>query len=510
MGRYRLVGASAVPLAQRYADQGMVLAFGFNPAEAARSFAAATVLDPDCAACWWGLAWALGPTINADTAPDDVPRVEQAVARAVEHAKRATPRMRDLIAALAVRHPRGRPIDEQGYAERMRLLAKRYPDDADVLFLAGESILNLHPYDWWERDGRAKPWTPEIEQLFGEALERDPDHPGANHYVVHLYESSRTPEKGVPSADRLVNLVPGSGHLLHMPAHVYMRTGRYAEASAANRRSIAADVRYLAQVDAQGAYRVGYVAHNHHFLWASAAMQGRSKEAIEAAGAAWPAACGPKPGDRSTAILQHYYALPLYARVRFGKWDELLTDTLPPDVAEPYPMAVWHYARGTALVRKGRQADARAALERLDRIAADPALKDARIKNINAAAVLARIAALTLRADLEWSNRRPERATPLLAQAVALEDGLTYDEPHLWLAPTRHALGAALLAEGRGRDAERVYREDLAHYPENGWSLTGLARALRMQGRNEAAKDVDTRVREAWRDADVPITASRF
>jgi tetratricopeptide (TPR) repeat protein len=510
MGSYRLTGASEVPQAQRYADQGMVLAFGFNPAEAARSFTAATVLDPDAAACWWGLAWALGPTINADIASDDAPRVEQAVARAVEHSKRATPRMRDLIGALAVRHPRGRAIDEAGYAERMRALAKRYPDDADVLFLAGESILNLHPYDWWERDGRTKPWTPEIESLFAAALARDPDHPGANHYVVHLYESSRTPEKGVPSADRLVNLVPGSGHLLHMPAHVYMRTGRFAEASAANRRSIAADVRYLAQVDAQGAYRVGYVAHNHHFLWASAAMQGRSKEAIEAAGAAWPAACGPKPGDRSTAILQHYYALPLYARVRFGKWDELLTDTLPPDVAEPYPMAVWHYARGTALLRKGRHTDARAALERLDRIAADPALKDTRIKNINAAAVLARIAALTLRADLEWSNRRPERASPLLAQAVALEDGLTYDEPHLWLAPTRHALGAALLAEGRGRDAERVYREDLAHYPENGWSLTGLARALRMQGRNEAAKDVDTRVREAWRDADVPITASRF
>ena len=510
MGRYRLAGASDVPQAQRYADQGMVLAFGFNPAEAARSFAAATSLDPDGAACWWGLAWALGPTINADIAPADAPRVEQAVARAVEHARHATPRFRDLIAALAVRHPRGRPIDEEGYADRMRTLAKRYPDDADVLFLAGEAILNLHPYDWWERDGRPKPWTPEIEALFREAVARDPGHPGANHYIVHLYESSATPDKGVPSADRLTDLVPGSGHLLHMPAHVYMRVGRYAEASAANRRSIEADVRYLAQVDAQGAYRVGYVAHNHHFLWASAAMQGRSAESLQAAAAAWPAACGPKPGDRSTAILQHYYALPLYARVRFGRWDELLSDTLPPDVAEPYPMAVWHYARGTALVRKGRHADARAALERLDRIAADPALKDARIKNINAAAVLARIAALTLRADLEWSNRRPERATPLLAQAVALEDGLTYDEPHLWLAPTRHALGAALLAEGRGRDAERVYREDLAHYPENGWSLCGLARALRLQGRNEAAKDVDTRFREAWRDADVQIASSRF
>jgi len=412
MGRYRLAGASEVPQAQRYADQGMVLAFGFNPAEAARSFSEATVLDPDSAACWWGLAWALGPTINADTAPEDVPRIELAVSRAVELQKRATPRMRDLIAALAARHPRGRPIDEPGYAERMRVLAGRHPDDADVLFLAAEAILNLHPYDWWERDGRPKPWTPEIESLLRDAIASDPGHPGAHHYLVHLYESSRTPQRGEPSADRLVDLVPGSGHLLHMPAHIYMRTGRYAEASAANRRSIEADRRYLAQVDAQGAYRVGYVAHNHHFLWASAAMQGRSKEAIGAADAAWPAACGPKPGDRSTAILQHYYALPLYARVRFGRWDELLADVLPPDVAEPYPMAVWHYARGTALVRKGRQADARAALERLDRIAADPALKDARIKNINAAAVLARIAALTLRADLEWANRRPERASP--------------------------------------------------------------------------------------------------
>jgi hypothetical protein len=392
----------------------------------------------------------------------------------------------------------------------MRSLARRHPDDADVLFLAGEAILNLHPYDWWERDGRPKPWTPEIEALFREAVARDPDHPGAHHYIVHLYESSATPEKGAPSADRLVNLVPGSGHLTHMPAHVFMRTGRYADASAANRRSIEADARYLAQVDAQGAYRVGYVAHNHHFLWASAAMQGRSGEALQAAGAAWPAACGPKPGDRSTAILQHYYALPLYARVRFGRWDELLTDVLPPDVAEPYPMAVWHYARGTALARKGRLADARASLERLERIAADPALADTRIKNINAASVLARIAALTLRADLESANRRAERATPLLAQAVALEDGLTYDEPHLWLAPTRHALGAALVAEGRGRDAERVYREDLKHYPGNGWSLVGLARALRLQGRNEAAKDIDARFREAWIDADMTIVASRY
>jgi len=510
MGRYTLAGASADAKAQRYVDQGMVLAFGFNPAEAARSFESAVTLDAKSAAAWWALAWALGPSINADMASADAPRVEAALARAAALSKSAKPKIRDLIEALAARHPRGRPIDEEAYAARMQALAKRHADDADVQMLAAEALLNLHPYDWWEADGRAKPWTPAIEALLARAVERDPDHPGAHHYQVHLYESSRRPDAALPAAERLVALVPGSGHLLHMPAHVYMRVGRYADAAAANRRSIEADARYLAQVDAQGAYRVGYVAHNHHFLWAAAAMQGRSAEAVAAARAAWPAACGPKPGDRSSAILQHYYLLPLYALVRFGRWNELLKDTLPPDVAEPYALAIWHYARGTAHARTGQATRARESLTRVERLASDPALGSARIKNINAAAVLARIATLTLRADVEAAERRFADAVAPLQQAVALEDALTYDEPHLWLAPTRHALGAALLAANRAGDAERTYREDLAHYPENGWSLIGLARSLRAQGRNEAAKDVDRRFRAAWSEADVTITGSRF
>jgi tetratricopeptide (TPR) repeat protein len=294
-----------------------------------------------------------------------------------------------------------------------------------------------------------------------------------------------------------------------MPAHIFIRTGRYADASEANRRSIAADARYLAQVDAQGAYRVGYVAHNHHFLYASSAMEGRAEDAIAAARAAWPAACGPTP-DRSTAILQHYYVLPLYALVRFGRWREAIEDTLPPDVAEPYPLAVWHYARGTAFARTGRAKEAREALGRVEALAADPALDRVRIKNLNAASALARIAALTLRADVLAAERRLAEAIPLLQEAVRVEDGLTYDEPHLWLAPTRHALGASLLAAGRAGEAERAYRDDLAHYPENGWSLIGLARCLRAQGRNDAAKDVDVRFRAAWADADVRIDASRL
>jgi tetratricopeptide (TPR) repeat protein len=306
IGAYRLADASSLPLAQRYADQGMVLAFGFNPAEAARSFEAAVSIDPRSAACWWALAWALGPTINADVAPEDLPRIERAIARATALAKQAPARYQELVAVLATRHRPGKTIDEEAYAGQMRALAKRRPHDADIAFLAAEAVLNLHPYDWWESDGRPKLWTAEIESLLEQALAADPDHPGAHHYIVHLYELSRAPERGIASADRLAHLAPGSGHLVHMPAHIFMRTGRYADASAANRRSIEADERYLAQVDAQGAYRVGYVAHNHHFLWASAAMQGRSREAIAAARAAWPAACGPGSRDRSTAIQQHY------------------------------------------------------------------------------------------------------------------------------------------------------------------------------------------------------------
>jgi len=308
----------------------------------------------------------------------------------------------------------------------------------------------------------------------------------------------------------LRTLAPGSGHLLHMPAHIYMRVGRFADASHANEVSIAADRAYLDQVDAQRAYRVGYVAHNHHFLFASAAMEGRSWVALEAAQAAYPAACGPKPGNRSTGILQQYTVLPLFAQVRFGKWKEILEDTLPPDVDEPYPLAIWHYARGTAYVKTGRLAEAHAELARLDAIAADPVLEQIKIKNINAAAALARIAKLTLQADLAGAEGRTADGVALLTQAVTIEDSLVYDEPHLWLAPTRHALGAALLAAGRFADGERVYREDLRHYPGNGWSLSGLSQALRQSGRVDEARIVDDQARIAWSRADVPLTGSRF
>ncbi|MDO9073526.1 MAG: hypothetical protein Q7U73_09685 [Rubrivivax sp.] len=497
-------------LAQRYADQGVLLVYGFNPEEAARSLQAAVALDPACASAWWALAWALGPNINSDMTAEALPRVQEALRQARAHAARATPLRRALIEALSLRHPPGREIDEETYAEGLQALARRYPRDADVAMLAAESLLNLHPYDWWLPDGRPQPWTPSIERLLQRAMALQPRHPGAHHYWIHLQESSPHPARARASADLLQHAHPGSGHLLHMPSHIDMRTGRFDAAIRANQRSIAADERYLAQVDAQGAYRVGYVAHNHHFLWAAAGMAGRQALALEAAQAAWPAACGPARRDPGTAIVQQYGVLPYFTLVRFGQWDTLLRGTLPPDGPAPYPLAIWHFARGTALARTGQVQAARQELARLQAAAADPALQDFRIKNINPTAQLARMATLTLRAELALAQAEPGAAVALLREATATEDTLAYDEPHLWLAPTRHALGAALLAAGQAGAAAEVYREDLRHYPGNGWSLGGLALALRQLRQPEAAAKAAAAAGSAFRGAERRPTGSRF
>jgi tetratricopeptide (TPR) repeat protein len=495
---------------QRYVDQGMLLVYGFNPEEAARSFEAALTIDPTCASCWWALAWALGPNINADMSAQATVRVDRAVREARRHAPGATPLHRSLIDALALRHPGDGAIDEAAYAQRMRALARRHPRDADVAMLAAEALLNLHPYDWWAPGGAPQPWTPEIERLLERAMALQPRHPGAHHYWIHLQESSPHPRRALPSAEFLDDAIPGSGHLLHMPSHIYMRVGRYDDAIRANQRSIEADRRYLAQVDSQGAYRVGYVAHNHHFLWAAASMAGRQQLALDAAQAAWPAACGPSRLDAGTAIVQHYAVLPYFTLVRFGQWDTLLRDTPPPDSAQAYPLAIWHYARGTAHARTGQLDAAQRELDQLERLAADPSLTAVKIKNINPTTQLARIAVLTLRADLALARAEPQAAVAWLREATRIEDAFEYDEPHLWLAPTRHALGAALMAAGLADQAEQVYREDLQHYPGNGWSLTGLALALAHQGHVAQARQAAEQARAAFHLARRLPPGSRF
>ena len=477
---------------RRYFDQAVLLVYGFNPAEAQRSLEAAVAIDPTCASAWWALAWAIGPNINADMAPQQEPRLLEALQQARHHARHAAPQRQALIAALSLRHPGTGRLDEEAYAERMLALSRRYPRDADIALLAAEAVMNLHPYDWWDAAGNPLAWTPGIETLLQRALRLQPRHPGAHHYWIHLQESSARPARALASADALRSAFPGSGHLLHMPSHIDMRVGRYADAVRANQRSIEADLRYLQQVDAQGAYRIGYVAHNHHFLWAAASMAGQQRLALEAAQAAWPAACGPSARDPGLAITSHYAALPYFARVRFGLWEAMLRDTPPPDAPGPYALAIWHYARGTANVRLGQAEAAQRDLRELERLAAAPDVAAARVKNINPATTVLRIAVLTLRADLALAAGRPADAVRLLRDATAAEDGFQYDEPHLWLAPTRHALGAALLAQalatqsaqvsqGLAQQAAQVYQDDLTHYPDNGWSLTGLAQAMAAQ-----------------------------
>ena len=502
---------SSHPLVQLYYNQGLMLVYGFNPAEAVRSLQAAVALDPACASAWWALAWALGPNINSDMAPGNEPLLLQALQQARRHAGRASPVRRALIAALSLRHPGPGLIDEETYARQMQALARRHPRDADVALLAAEALLNLHPYDWWQPAGGPQPWTPRIEALLRQALRLQPRHPGAHHYWIHLQESSPHPQRGLASANALRHAYTGSGHLLHMPSHIDMRVGQYGQAMAANQRSIAADLRYLAQVDAQGAYRVGYVAHNHHFLWAAASMAGQQQVALEAAQAAYTAACGPGARDPGLAIVSHYAVLPFFTRVRFGLWHDMLHGTPPPDAPGPYALAVWHYARGTAAVRSGQPALAERELAALQRLAAEPALAGMRVKNTNAALQVLRIAQLTLQADL--AQARPQagvQALALLREATAVEDALQYDEPHLWLAPTRHALGAAQLAARQPAQAEQTFRQDLAHYPGNGWSLQGLAQAIAGQGRSAAAMQAQAQAATAFAGMPRLPAGSRF
>jgi tetratricopeptide (TPR) repeat protein len=498
------------PLAARYFNQAMMLVYGFNPEEAMRSFEAAVALDPQFASAWWGLAWAIGPNINTDLNPRHEPRLLQALAQARRHAGRATPVMRDLIAALSLRHPGAGRIDEEAYATRLLTLARRHARSAEVALLAAEAQLNLHPYDWWDAAGQPLAWTPGIEALLQRSLRLQPRQPGAHHYWIHLQESSAHPQRGLASADALRDAHPGSGHLLHMPSHIDMRMGRYADAMRANQRGIAADEHYLQQVDAQGSYRVGYVAHNHHFLWAAACMAGQPLVAQAAAEAAWSAACGPQGRDPGLAITAHYAVLPAFTRVRFGQWPEMLRHAPPPDVPGPYALALWHYARGTAHAHLREPEAAQQELHKLQQLSADPALDRVKVKNINPGSTVLRIATHTLRADLALLAGKADSAVDEMRQAVTLEDGFNYDEPHLWLAPARQALGATLLAAGRPQEAERAYREDLVHYPANAWSLTGLAQALDAQGHGPGAARVQDQRRLALAQGAHQPRNSRF
>lgn len=500
------------PLVQRLFDQGLVLAYGFNHREAERSFREAARLDPECAMCWWGVALVLGPNINLGMPPENVPKAWAALekARALKH--HAGERHRAYIDALFERYEKDPPADRSGldeaYAEAMGEVARRYPDDPDAANLYGEALMDTTPWDYWEDDGSPKPVTERILATLESVLAQYPDHPGANHLYIHAVEKER-PEQGLPMAERLEDLVPGAGHLVHMPSHIYIRTGDYHAGSLANERAVRADEAYLAQCRQQGVYPLGYVPHNWHFLWATATLEGRSERALEAAHETRDRVDMDMIGQPGMGTLQHFYMLPLYAKARFGLWDEVLDAPRPPGELL-YPQGVWHYARGMAHVARDELGAARSELEHLREIAADPGLEEVTIWEINTMAQLLAIADDVLSGELAAARGDHDEAVRRLRAAVAREDALSYNEPPDWYYPVRQSLGAVLMAAGRPDEAKRVYRENLKHYPDNGWALFGLAESLEAQGKDSAAATVRARFEDAWRRADVQLKASRI
>jgi tetratricopeptide (TPR) repeat protein len=498
-------------LAQRYFDQGLVLGYGFNHAEAHRAYKEASRQDPTCAMCAWGEAYVLGPNINKPMDAADVPTAWQAVQRALGNAESASPVERELIEALAMRYAEA-PVEDRApldlaYADAMRAVAARYPDDLDVQTLFAEALMDTMPWDYYIDPETPKPESLEVVAALERVIELDPDHPGALHLYIHIVEPSSTPERAEAAADRLGPLSPGAGHLVHMPSHIYLRIGRYHDASLANEKAAAADESYITQCRAQGFYPAAYYPHNVHFLYASAAFEGRSAVSIEAAR---KLSANMTPEIVSEVpVVEEFVPMELYALARFGRWGEVLAAAPPPEEWR-YSTGVWHYVRGMAHAARGDGTAASMELAALRKIAAELALAEMVFTSGSSPAQLLTIGATVLDARIAGEAGRWDEAVALLQQAVLLQDALPYTEPPPWYFPNREALGYALLRSGRPAQAEAVYRKQLDYTPRNGWSLLGLVQSLSAQQKTAAAEAARAQYAEVWQRADFELPASVF
>jgi tetratricopeptide (TPR) repeat protein len=500
------------PLAQQFFDQGLTFVYAFNHSEAEGSFREAARRDPDMAMAYWGIALSLGPNINQ---PEDDDRGKAAY-EAIQKARALEPKSnqaeRAYIEALARRYtPDGKMNDtqQQAYANAMRDVAHRYPDDPDAGALFAESLMDLHPWNLWTNDGKPVPGTEEIVATLEAVMSKYPDHIGANHYYIHAVEASPDPGRALKSADRLGPLAPAAGHLVHMPSHIYIRTGDYEKSAEANARAIKADRIYLRERNPKGIYPTMYVQHNMQFLWASYMMEGNSRGAAKASRELDQAAMSPESVQFIHTMPMGEFVLPTryFTQARFGKWDAILKEPAPP-ADFTYMTAVWHYARGLAYSAKGKPDKAAAEQKQLDAIAG--AMPADRVVGFNSGKKLLELASDTLAARIASAKGQHDEAIAHLRDAVAVQDALNYEEPPPWYYPVRETLGMELLAAGKTSDAEQVFRDDLTRNPENGWSLAGLAACLRARNANDEANAVDARFKKAWAHADVspPMPAS--
>jgi len=514
MGSHRHPITTSDPDAQRYFDQGLIIDFAFNHAESARSFRAAQSLDPGCAMCFWGEALALGPNINVTSngkvvmSDDERTTAFAAIQKAIALTENISEAERDYIGALATRYDgdpstERAPLDE-AYVDAMRALHHKYPDDDDAAALFAESMMNTMPWDYWLDPEQPKPLTEEVLAALETVLERNPEHALAIHLYIHAVEASSRPERAEAPADTLRDLVPGAGHLVHMPSHIYWRVGRYADASAANVLAASVDEAYIAACNAQGFYPAAYYPHNIHFLWAASSMEGRSEIAIESARKV--AANVRLEMIEQFPGVEFFNTIPLLALTRFGRWDQVLAEPAPPENLE-YSTAIWHYVRATAYAKQGKLDQARAEHEKLI-----PLRDAANISFLDSiyypATMLLTIADALVQGEIATAEGKHDQAIAHFQLAVETQDQLPYTEPPFWYYPTRHTLGKALLTAGNAADAEEVYRADLERYPRNGWALFGLIQSLEAQDKDTS--EYQQRFDKIWAQADVTLTASRF
>ncbi len=506
--------STEIPGAQRYFNQGLVLSFAFNHAESIRSFKAAQKLDPNCAMCYWGEALSRGPNINVTSdgkvVMSDNDRLEafKAIERAKELMSSSTLKEQDYIIALSSRYNgqvgTDRSVLDRKYAQSMEELSKKYPDDMDASSLFAESLMNTMPWNYWAEDGNPKPDTVKVINSLEDVLEKAPDHPLAIHLYIHAVEASSSPERAEAAADRLGDLVPGAGHLVHMPAHIYWRVGRYHDASEANIRAAQVDEEYIAQCNAQGFYPALYYPHNIHFLWAASTMEGRSGLSIESA-LKVAKYVGPEQ-IKQFPVVEFFHTVPLLSYVRFGKWKEILSYSAPEQDFK-YSTGIYHYARGIAFSSLGKKEEALKELSYIKPLIDTPEIKNL-VKSGQPSAKLLEIADNLLLGQIEFKNGNYEASIISLKKAVSLQDDLPYTEPPFWYYPTRQSLGRVLIEAGKFTEAEAVFRKDLEDYPRNGWSMFGLYKVLEIQGKTKEAKKYKDKFDVIWQLSDIKLESS--
>ncbi|MEN8136373.1 MAG: hypothetical protein ABFS18_12700 [Thermodesulfobacteriota bacterium] len=494
--------------AQAYFNQALVLTYGFDHADAEISFMEAARHDAECAMAYWGVAFVLGPNINAPMNDANVPRAYAMAQKALALAGKVTAKERALIEALAVRYaPEPMPDRsslDKAFSEAMREVYQRYPDDPNVAVFYAESLMDLHPWNYWADDGNPQPWEPEIETILTKVTKNHPGHPHGHHLYIHLLENSPRPEDTVKSADLIRNLAPASGHLVHMAGHAYYAAGLYHDCSTINEEAIGVDKILRASFAGSGLYQAAYMPHNIHFLLASYMMEGRSQEAVAAARTLAAGIDQKEMRQPGMGALQLYFLAPYYALVRFGRWDEILAEKAPAEDLK-YPFGMWHYARGFSYVRKGDVARAEKEFTKLKVLAADPAVAEVKVWDLNSASAILSIAVEVLTGEISAAHGKTDAALTHFKRGVALEEKLLFDEPPTWYYPVRQSLGALLLDLDRIEEAEAVFRKDLLKNAENPWSLYGLTQCLKIKGATALAADAEKRFRRAWARADLEL-----